>query len=202
MHVDHTVLQIDVDPHEVKRFIETHAGADQYGHERSDVVVALAQELLHFAGGLQPYERPLGHLEIPDELERVLRAPTLLDEIAVRRRERSEQRVDRCVADRLLALLERRAKIDQLRLRDLHERRAVERRAHVEPHAALVSSCERWSLIARSHASSASPMVRLWSTAAGRRRGTLGRRCRRDDHSRRWERGRSDGPARVVLRHR
>jgi hypothetical protein len=62
----------------------------------------------------------------------------LLDEVAERRRQRSEQGVDRGVADRLFALLQRRAKIDQLRLRDLHERRAIERRAYVEPHPALV----------------------------------------------------------------
>jgi hypothetical protein len=50
MHVDHAVLQIDVGPHQMQRFIETHAGANEHRNERADVVVACAQELLHLAG--------------------------------------------------------------------------------------------------------------------------------------------------------
>jgi len=136
--VDHAVLQIDVDPHQVQRFIEPHAGADQHGHERPDVVVALTEQLLNFAGGLEPHERSLRHLEVADEPHRIFGAPPLLDEVAAGRGQRSEQRVDRGVADGFLAVLERRAQIDQLGLRDLHDRRAVERRANVEPHAIRV----------------------------------------------------------------
>jgi hypothetical protein len=43
MDVDHAVLQIDVGPHQMQRFIETHAGAYEHSHERADVVVALAE---------------------------------------------------------------------------------------------------------------------------------------------------------------
>ena len=91
-----------------------------------------------FDGGLVPDERTLGDVEIADELHRSFGAPTLLDEVAVGRRQRGELRVDRGVADRLIALLERGAQVDPLRLRDLHERRAVEDRAHVEAHPTLV----------------------------------------------------------------
>lgn len=99
---------------------------------------ALAQQLLHFAGRLEPQERAFGDLEVADELEWILGAPALLDEVAVGGGQRGEEGVDRRVADRLLTFLQRRAQVDQLRLRDLHERRAVERRAYVEPHPALV----------------------------------------------------------------
>jgi len=70
---------------------------------------------------LKPQERPLGDLEVADKLERILGAPALLDEVTVGRRKRGEEDVDHGVADRLLALLERRAEVDQLGLRD-HER--------------------------------------------------------------------------------
>ena len=38
-----------------------------------------AQELLHFASGLEPEERTLGNLEGLDERERIVAAPALLD---------------------------------------------------------------------------------------------------------------------------
>ncbi|MBX3157211.1 MAG: hypothetical protein KF773_14645 [Deltaproteobacteria bacterium] len=74
-------------------------------------------------------------LERLDELGRVVAAPTLLDEVVERRGERGEQAVDGRGGERFVALAEVAAELDQLRLRDLHDRRAVEGRAHVEPHA-------------------------------------------------------------------
>ena len=90
VHVDYAMGEVDVDPHQVQRFVEAHASADQDRDERPDVVVTRGEKLLNFASGLQPAERALGDFKVADELERVLGAPALLDEVAVRGGERGE----------------------------------------------------------------------------------------------------------------
>lgn len=93
---------------------------------------------------------------------------TLLGEVSVRSRERREQRVERRVPDRLVALLERRTKLDQLCLRDLHERRAVEHRSDVELHPALVLVVRSLILDCREPGIERVARVRFESTAGGR----------------------------------
>ena len=168
VHVDHPVLQIDVGPVQVQRLIQAHAGAGQDGDEVADVAVAFAEELLHLAPGLEPEKRMLGDREQLDELGRVVAAPALLDEVVERRRSVAKTPLTVLGANgtsRSRRSLRSSSSFDFVTFTTgvLSSSGRTYRRMRSE-----YSSCERWSLIARSHASNASPSVRVWSRAGGR----------------------------------